>query len=252
MRIYQKVFLLLVSIAIVSGIQHIAVAETIHAGITEWPPYLIYDGTEVKGIIIDILQEVSVRTGYSIVYHQLPQKRVYDYFMKGTITLEPGSNPAWRKEFEDISCYSIPYYKVTTIILGKKSRQINATCPEDFRGKVLGGDLGFSGYGDGFDEAFANGTIRREDVTTGARGNIQKLVSNRVDGILIDRLVAWHTIKTLGLNPDDFQEMYRFKVVEYLFLRFHKNQEVLLPKVNAALKAMQSEGIIEKITENYK
>jgi ABC-type amino acid transport substrate-binding protein len=249
----RTLFIILWTCAImVRGSAAMASGPTIQAAITEWPPYLMYEGTGVKGMIIDILNEVSARTGYRIIYNQLPTKRSQVYFTEGKITLEPGSNPAWRKQFSKISCYSIPYYQVQTVILGKKGRlKKKANGPEDFHGMILGGQLGYSGYGDGFDKAFTDGTITREDVPSGAKGSILKLAANRVDGILIDRLAAWHTIKTLGLNPNDYEELYLFKVDEHLFLRFHNSQKALLPRVNSALKAMKDEGVIDKIAAKY-
>lgn len=242
---------LIVTVFITCGLSYLAVAQTVQTGVGEWAPYIIYDRDNVKGLVVDILKDVSKRTGYSFVYHKLPTKRSQAHFKEGWIALDPASNPAWRKEYEAISCYSVPYYRVITVILGKKGRITHATGPEDFRGMVIGGQLGYSGYGDGFDKAFADGTIRREDVVSGAEGNIQKLAADRVDAILIDRLVAWYTIQSLGLNPDDFEEVYQFKTEEYLFMRFHTSREALLPKVNTALEAMKAEGTIGKISEHY-
>ena len=106
-------------------------------------------------------------------------------------------------------------------------------------------------YTDGFEEEFRNDTIRREDVRTGAQGNIQKLAVNRVDGILVDPVVARYWIKELQLNQDDFEVAYTFKAENSLFMRLHVNQEGLLPTLNKTLDAMKGEGIIEKIIAKY-
>jgi ABC-type amino acid transport substrate-binding protein len=251
MGVSYGVFTLNVIAVLLSGWLQGTTSQTIHVGATEWPPFLVYSQGQTNGILVDILQEVSVRTGYPMVYHQLPQRRVYEYFEQGIVTLEPGSNPAWRREHAAISCYSVPYYRVTTVILAKKGRLIRASGPPDFQGVTLGGDLGFAGYGEGFDEAFASGAIRREDVTTGARGNILKLVDDRVQGVLVDRLVGQYTLSQLGLDHNDFEEVYQFNTEEYLFFRFHKAQEALLPRVNAALLAMQADGTIQQIVAAY-
>ena len=119
MRVFWKVCVVMISVVLIC-VPHWTLAQTLQAGIAEWPPYQMYDGTDVTGIVIDILQEVSVRTGYTVVYHQLPPKRVFEYFKDTIITLEPASNPAWREAYNDISRYTISYMQATNVVLMKK------------------------------------------------------------------------------------------------------------------------------------
>lgn len=249
MRVFWKVCVLMISVVLIC-LPHWALAQTLQAGIAEWPPYQMYDGTDVTGIVIDLLQEVSARTGYTIAYQQVPQKRMLEYFRDKTITLEPASNPAWREADKDISRYTVSYLPATNVVLMKKGSGIQATSPTDFRGKVLGCDLGYL-YTDGFEEAFRNGTITRDDATTGTRGNLQKLAANRVDGIIVDPVGARYWINELQMNQDDFEEVYTLKAENSLFMRLHVSQEALLPTLNKTLDEMKSEGIIEKIVEKY-
>jgi len=244
----MRVFMcsVLVSVVIVCGLPHMAVAQTLQAGIAEWPPYQMYDGTGVTGVVIDLLQDVSARTGYTIAYQQLPQNRMLKYFRDKTIPLEPACNPAWREADQDISLYTVPYMQTSNVVLMKKGSGIKATSPKDFRGKVLGCDFGYV-YTDGFEEEFKNNAITREDVTTGTKGNIEKLAANRVDGIIVDPVVAQYWIKELQMNPDDFEEIYTFKTDLFLSMRLHVSQEALLPALNTAIEAMKAEGSIEKI-----
>lgn len=249
MRVFYKVRVLIVSVVLIC-VPHFAIAQTLNAGITEWEPYYMYDGTDVTGVAIDILQEVSIRTGYTITYQQLSQKRMLEYFREKIITLEPACNPAWREADKDISRYTIPFMQATNVVLMKKESGIQATRPQDFRGKVLGCDLGYT-YADGFEEEFNNGAITRDDTTAGAKSNLQKLAANRVDGIIIDSLVGWYWIKKLQMNPDDFEVAYTFQSDTSLSMRLHFSQEALLPTLNKTLEAMKSEGSIEKITAKY-
>ena len=242
---------MMMSVLIVVGLTHIVAAQTLVVGITDWRPYnWMTDEMQATGIVVDILHEVSKRTGYTFTYNQWPQKRFLLYFREGQFTVEPACNPAWREVDQDISRYTVAYMQAKNVVLMKKGSGIKATSPKDFQGKVFGCDLGYS-YADGFEDAFKHGEITRDDAPTGTKGNIQKLAADRVDGIIIDPVVGRYWIEELQMNQDDFEEVYTFKDDNSLFMRIHVSQEALLPALNTALEAMKAEGIIETIVGNY-
>jgi polar amino acid transport system substrate-binding protein len=226
------------------------VEQSLRAGLYEWPPYYIYEGEGVAGIGVDLMQEVSARTGFKTTCQPLPTKRMRTYFREGTLTFEPTCSPAWREDDKDISCYTIPYMQSTNVVLMKKESGIKATSPKDLKGKVLGCDFGYF-YTDGFDTEFKNGSIIREDVSSGAKANIQKLAANRVDAVIVDQAVERYWIKQLKMNPDDFEEVYIFKAGTALSIRLHISQKALLPALNKAIEAMKADGTIEKIIEKH-
>lgn len=238
------------SLVLLIELANVTNGQTLHSGFVEWVPYQMNDGKKMSGIVFDIIKNVSTRTGYTIIHHKLPQNRMLQYFREGKITLEAASNPVWRESDQTTSCYSIPYLQIKTVVLMKKENAIQATGPGDFRGYTLGCDLGYL-YTDGFEKEFSRGAIIRDDTTAGAKSNFQKLASNRVQGIIIDRRVAQYWLKKLKLNPEDFVEAYAFKEDAYLLMRLHRNKEVLLPRLNEALKVMKDDGSIKNIIEKY-
>ena len=250
MKVFHVLMGLMVSAVIGCGVIQVAAAQTLQAGHIEWPPYHMYEGTTLKGIVIEVLDEVSARTGIKFVYRQLPPKRIIKEFRDKTVTLGITSNPVWHQADKDISLFSVPYLRYTQVVLMNKGSGITVTGPKDLRGKVLGCDLGYT-YADGFEEAFKNGTITRDDGRSGERGNLQKLAANRVDGIIVIDQSARYYMKELQMNPDDFETVYQFKNSTDLYLRLHISQKALLPALNAALEAMKAEGFIEKIVEKY-
>jgi ABC-type amino acid transport substrate-binding protein len=224
---------------------------TLHVGLNEWPPYIIYAGNQNRGIVVDILRGLESKTGIRMIYRRLPTKRMHAYFNSGLVTVDPASNPIWRQKDAAYSCYSLPFLQVRTVVLGRQQSTINAMGPESFKGLTLGGQLGYAGYGDGFDEAFAVGAIRREDTAGGEAANLQKLLAGRVDGVLIDHLVGWYLIADLGFDASQFKELYQFKVEEYLHLRIHKTQEHLLPILDEALSQMIKAGTVKALVLDY-
>ena len=142
----------------------------------------------------------------------------------------------------------MPFYSTGDIILVRKESGIQGTAASAFHGLKLGCGLGYY-YPEGFQEAFDRGDIIREDNPV-SEANIKKLVLQRIDGIIVDKIQARYIMKKVGLDPADFSTAYAFKS-SHLCLRLRHNHSDLLPVLNAALKSMQTDGSIDRIVADY-
>ena len=233
------------------AMQHIIHAETIVGGIGEWPPWTqdigkIDDG---KGILVEIFKEAVTRAGHQPRIQLSPHKRRHYIDWGKRIHAELGCIPEWRKEFQDVSVYTIPFVTTRNVILAKKGAMPKVTSKEDFYGKTLGANLGYY-YIDGFSEAFDAGKIVRSDTPEGPT-LMRMLLKDRLDGAIIDRYEARYWIKTMKLNPDDFEEVYTFSISSNLRMRLHKDKAHLIEALNRSLKEMQHDGTIQRIIDKY-
>jgi len=232
-------------------LSHPLSAAPLTAAAVEWPPYQIYDGQEVRGIVSDMLAEISHRTGLAIHSEPTPMKRMLSDFRDGRTVIDPVSNPAWRSSDQTVSCYTLPYMQTQDVILVRKGSRLHVSSAADLHGKKLGCELGYA-YADGFDEAFRQQLISREDVTTGGvKANLMRLSSGRVDGIIVNRLASDYWIRETGMNPDDFEVAYTFTGYSELFIRLHTSQQALLPVFNQALTELKNEGVIDRLIQKY-
>lgn len=223
-------------------------ANTLNIATCNWQPWQIVEDGRLKGITIDILQELAMRTGYTMKIRPLPQKRMMFEFETGKIDMEPAVSPFWRELHKDISVYTTPYYTTGDVILVRKESGIKGSSVQAFRGLTLGCGLGYY-YPEGFQEAFVKGDIRREDNPVSDK-NLLKLAYKRIDGIIVDKIQARYILKKNSLHPDDFAIAYEFKPSE-LSLRLHRNRQDLLPILNNALERMKADGIINRIVASY-
>ncbi|WP_430461445.1 substrate-binding periplasmic protein [Thalassolituus sp. LLYu03] len=231
-----------------------AQAAELLVGSVDWAPFQMHEAGKPDqppvGIVPSMLAAISERSGIAIEYRPDPMKRMLLDFREQRITLDPMSNPLWRQEDAAISVYSLPYLQTQDVVLmpagmAKKARSVN-----DFRGKILGCELGFA-YADGFDEAFARGTVLRQDVASGAQANLQRLNAGRVDGIIINEVVAEYWMHQLKLDPDAFRVAYRFSGYDQLYLRLHASQKDLLPAIDQAITGLKREGRIQQWLNQY-
>lgn len=225
-------------------------AETVRVAGYVKAPYMMEVGEarEQTGLCVDILREALKRTGNDMTYTMLPNKRLIDAFQKNHIDAEPCVSPLWRRRDREISVYSDAYYQTENVVIIRKDRGFQATTIQDFRGKTLGTGLGYI-YTDGFQEEFEAGKILRDDANS-AEQSVRKLQSQRVDGIIIDRMTGQYWIRQLGFAPDAFEIAYVFKAKSELSVRLHISRQQLVPALNEALHAMEDDGTMMAIIQD--
>ena len=226
-----------------------AFAETLVAGVNDWQPWMRTQGAEADGIMVDIFTDAVQRAGYEPVVVVMPHKRRNVIEWGRSIHVEPGVLPEWRREYEEVSVYTIPFVTTRDIVLAKKGVLEPATSVEDFHGKRLGVTLGYY-YPDGFSEAFESSSIIRDDSPAGPN-LVQKLQLSRVHGAIMDKHEASYWISQLSLKSEDFEFVYTFSLVSELRMRLHPDKAHMLPALNAALQEMLQEGAIRKIIASH-
>ncbi len=174
-RVKNCAVMLLTMYAAVAG------AETLLVyGDDSYPPVIYSANGKPSGILVDILHNVSARTGDTYELRLFPWKRAYEHSRAGRAAVVGVSKTTERLvEFD----FSDPIYFDDIQIVVKKGREFPFTQLSDLKGKTVGGVLGAS-YGDVVDAAIKDGLFRM-DQDTGQKGRLHKVLLDRVDAAFI-------------------------------------------------------------------
>ena len=226
-----------------------AMAQTLKVGVTDWPPYQYTEGNAYRGLFIDAIAELKKRTGIDFEYVTVPTNRMRFMFRDGSLDVESFVNPAWRDDEKDLSVYTIPIMESDDVILMPRASAIAAKSVADFAGKRMGCTLGYF-YPEGFSYAMDANTISRIDAHS-AEALMQMLLMGRIDAIILDQFVVQYAMKKIGAEPDQFAISFNFVGKSPLSMRLKKSRQALVPKLDAAIKAMIADGFMKKLIDSY-
>lgn len=205
----------------------------------------------VRGIMIEVLEEVSKRTDIKFTYSLSPWKRALKMSSEGKGSIIGFSKTTEREKTWD---YSVPMYYDELVFVTTKDKKFNFTGIESMGGRSVAIKLGAS-YGDDFEAARKSGLIKVVE-TSERKGQLQMLAYNRIDTVLLSPgRVALESVLTqepyLREHRDDYIILEPpFKLdPNYLGIPKSLNKSHLLPKINAALESMMQDGTHKKIVE---
>lgn len=224
-------------------------AETLRIGIEEWPPWIIRHGESFNGIVVEVCMEAVRRAGHTSVLVEIPQKRRDLAEWGRMVNVEPGCEKSWRKAFDPVSAYTIPYIRTRNVVVSFKGAYPVTREIKTFYGETLGCNLGFY-YTDGFNDAFDRGKIIRDDCSTGP-GLMAKLMRKRYKAAITDTYEWKYWAKKQGQRISDFQEVYQFSHPNNLRIRLHASKAYLAGPLNKALESMTSDHTIDAIVKRY-
>jgi polar amino acid transport system substrate-binding protein len=169
------------------------IAVTIYAD-EGYPPYAYVEHGRPAGIYYNIVKTAAARLpGYKITIQPVPWKRGMDLLQRGDgFALYP---PYKNTKDEPWTWpYSLPLYGEHVVAMCRKdvvTGKGTMRWPQDFFGLTVGNNAGFIVGGAAFEQAVADGNIKREEGRDN-RTNILKLELRRIDCYINDRVsIAW-------------------------------------------------------------
>jgi ABC-type amino acid transport substrate-binding protein len=230
----------------------LAVAESLHivADHKAMPKNWVEDG-EAKGIMIDLLSEVTERTGIEFSYEFGPWNRILNLSRNGAGGIIGFSKTEERMAFWD---YSIPMYYDELVLVTTKAKQFEYTGLDSLKGKRIAIKRGAT-YGDDFEKAVEVGLFTLIE-TEDRSGQMRMMNLDRVDAVLLSpgKMALASVISEnewLREHQDDFvviQPPFK-KDPNFLGIPKQMNKSHLLPKINAALTEIHQDGTYEKIVK---
>lgn len=241
---------LLAGILLIAG--SVFSAQTVElSGDKDYKPYSYLDGTEAKGVYVDVLKAAFDKMpDYDVKFNMVAWKRAIALVKQGkTVGFFP---PYYSKSRLPWTKFSEPILPETTIVFAKENTLAGKTkFPEDFYGKKVCLNKGFSPAtmgGETFDKAVKSGKIKLIE------GNNNKACLGQVnrgiaDFYLNDQLVdpIFPAVKK-GIKIKENQGYVGFtlKNDNYAFSADFQG------KFNAVIKSMKENGEIDKILKKYK
>ncbi|HCG04785.1 MAG TPA: ABC transporter substrate-binding protein [Desulfovibrio sp.] len=227
-----------------------ASSRTLVAVSDEWAPRIMAgpDGA-AEGICPMVMRKVAEDLGLDVEFGFMPKARRQMAFRRGEINVVPCASPVWEGVLSDVAVYSEPFMMATEMVLVPVGTKGMFRSASDFAGWRMG-TIGGYVYPDGFDAAFVQGMVRREDAYTVTQ-NLQKLLAGRIDAMIVDDYEAAYWIHKGGWSEGDFRVAYVFADPAPISVMLHASLREHLPRVNASLARMRSNGTLRALFAEY-
>ncbi len=208
-----------------------------------WPPFEYVDEQtkEIVGFDIDLMTAIAEKAGLEIEFMNVAWDPLlagiaqcqYDAAISAmTITEER------KKEF----LFSDPYFEAGQIVTVRIDNT-DITDKDALSGKVVGAQIGTTGS---FEvEKIEGATLKTYDDIGLA---YQDLMNRQIDAVIADNPLA---LGYEGANPDKLKTVGEVFTEESYGIAVCKTQEDLLEKINAGLRDVKAEGLIEELVEKW-
>lgn len=199
---------------------------------------------QARGIMIDLLEEVSKRTDIRFTYRLMPWKRAFEVSALGKASIIGLSKTTKRQKTWD---YSTAMYDDPLVLVTTKNRAFKFEGYESLRNKSIGTKLGTS-YGDDFEQARTQGLFKIVE-TPNRAGQLRMLTLDRIDAVLLSpgRIALEATLsetKWLREHKDEFVVLEPPLKLDPNYLGIPKSlgKSATLKRINSALEAIKADG----------
>ncbi len=226
-----------------------AMAEKLVFAVVEWPPVVIAENGQIRGISPDITREVCKRIpGIEPEFELLPLKRALKYLKEGKVCM---ASLFYKEERSRFLYYSSDYqYKVVNSIVAPKKSRIKVTKLDDLKDKFVGVMDAYH-YGSEFDD--------RGDLKKARARDLSELVrifeKGRVDVIAVEENGFKFMCRELGFDKNRFESVYTLSEKPF-YTVFPKTMgpkgELMADKFGKILRQIREEGVIQQIMDKYR
>ncbi len=201
-------------------------------------PYNFEKDGVVRGIAVELLLEMGKQTSHPIpqdTIQMLPWPRGYR-----NLQTIPGTalfSMARTEQREELFKWVGPIIDLTLGLVAAKKRNLKITSEKDLKGLRIGSIL------DGAPEQLllkAGFVADNLDRAVSPEQNINKLLADRFDALAFNTDSTRYTMKSMGINPDDYETVYVLKKAQ-LYFAYHKDtDDAFIDLMNDALKRLKT------------
>lgn len=220
-----------------------------------YPPYSSKEDGRVTGIYVDIIQYALTEMDDTSSITAMPWKRGLRELKTNNIdVLFP---PYYRPKHRPYMSYSTDIINETLVIVcnAKLAKQLTHF-PEDYKGIKLGKNLGFS-MGEAVEEAVKENIVMLHEAK-GMAANLKKLINNRINCYVNDRLSILFELKRMaGRGEYDGKSIVETHILSlekgYLAINKDASSEVkiFIDRFNSVIEGMKLSGKIDEIISKY-
>ena len=246
----QKTFLstiLIVSFLFFSFSPAFSQEKTLNFGTVNWPPYF-GENLENGGIMTEITTEAFKRTGWDYNLKFMNWNRAMGLAKKGKLDGVQGAY--YNKERDRNFMFTDEIISANIVIFQKKGAGISYNSLEDLKDYTFGILRGWA-----YPEEFVKADYLEKEETDTPKTNILKLLKDRVDLIVADKLVTLDVAnehypdqadRIEALEPPLEEKPLHVIVTEKL-----PNHAEIVNDFNKGLKMLKEDGTFDKIMEKH-
>ncbi|WP_027360903.1 substrate-binding periplasmic protein [Desulforegula conservatrix] len=215
----------------------------------EYAPYNYTERGILKGISVDILNEIWKRSGIGPKkpdIEVLPWARGYMYLKneKNSCLFSMGITEERKKHF----IFSNPILSNNNVIIAKKSKKYKIDSINELKNIIIGTVREDAG------EQFlvsAGCQMDKLERSSSAETLVRKLAMGRMDAISYGEDTAAYNMKLYGIDPNQYEVIYLINKSETAF-GFNKDTEPeIIARFNKTIDDLKKDGTIERIREKY-
>jgi len=208
-----------------------------------WPPFELLDEKtkEPIGFDIDLMKAIAKNQGFEVEFINVP----FDSALTGlaqcqydaaisAVTITP--------ERKQTMLFSEAYFAAGQIISVKKSNE-DIKGKDDLSGKKIGAMIGTTGAIEA--EKITGAEYKAYDTIDLA---FLDVMNGQLDAVIADNPLA---VGFIGKNPDKIKSVGEVFTDENYGIAVCNKQPELLEKINKGLAAVKSEGVIDKLVQNW-
>jgi polar amino acid transport system substrate-binding protein len=207
-----------------------------------WPPfeYINEQTKQVEGFDIDVMNAIADKEKLDIEFVNVGFDPLLAGMAQGTYDAAISSITITEDRQKEM-LFSDPYFEAGQIVTVRKDNT-SITGKDTLTGNV-GAQLGTTGS---FEvEKIATATLKTYDDIGLA---FQDLMNGQINAVVCDNPVA---LGYIGKNPDKLKAVGGIFTDENYGIAVAKGKTDLLAKINAGIKAIKSEGLIEQFTTKW-
>jgi len=216
----------------------------------DWVPYQFYEGSALRGIVVDLVVELLDRTGSTQTRKDiqlLPWARAYRYLQtrENTMLFSMTRSP----EREALFRWVGPVFKNTTYLIAAKKRNIKISSPDDLQNYQFGTVI------DDASEMFLlrlGLNVSQFHRNTRTQSNLKMLSLGRLDMIVSGWEAFVSDATKTGLDPNDYELVYTVDVSDVSIAFHRKTPDWIIDKFQQAFDDMKTEGVYERVFERYR
>ncbi|MFA5309857.1 MAG: basic amino acid ABC transporter substrate-binding protein [Dehalococcoidales bacterium] len=206
-----------------------------------YPPFeTINDNKVIEGFDIDVMNAIAEKANLEIEFVNVGWDPLLAGMAQGTYDIAISCITITPARAEEM-LFSDPYYTAGQMVVVAKDNT-TFTSKDNLTGSV-GAQLGTTGAMEV--EKLSGVTLRNYDTIALA---FQDLMNGQINGVICDAPVAANWV---SLNPDKLKTIGEMFTTESYGIALAKGQTDLLAKINKALAAVKSEGLIDQYAAKW-
>lgn len=231
-----------------AGLAYAEPLASLRCGTTEFAPYTFKKGDKIVGIEVDFLQEIAKRLNIKISLELRPWARLLKESEEGKFDcLYAPFKTEDRVKYLDFT--RMPLHVTSLVFYMHRERPVEFSTIRDLEGLKISLLRGFKTSPE-FDDARAVNSFRVVDSKSVEQSFLQ-LDAGRVDLVLYNHHVGAFTLKKMGLKDIVASSAPLTSNPSYLAFSKKNNHAHLIPKFDAVIFEILSDGTYQKILKEY-